>query len=183
MAVGDFQAAALAIYSLRHYAPAGDEAGCEQTIARAVAWLKQSKPATTQDRAFHLLGLAWGGATPEPKTVRALAAMQHADGGWSQLAKTESDAYATGLALYALHTGGGLTTIDPVYRQGVAYLLRTQAADGTWHVKTRAIWLQPYFESGFPTDRTSSFPPLVQRGRRWRSPRRRRPRWRKSSRD
>ena len=26
----------------------------------------------------------------------------------------------------------------------------TQAADGSWHVKSRSIWLQPYFESGFP---------------------------------
>jgi hypothetical protein len=32
----------------------------------------------------------------------------------------------------------------------VAYLLRNQASDGTLHVKTRTIWLQPYFESGFP---------------------------------
>ena len=39
---------------------------------------------------------------------------------------------------------------DPVYASGVKYLLRTQAADGSWHVKTRSIWLQPYFESGFP---------------------------------
>ena len=39
---------------------------------------------------------------------------------------------------------------DPVYRKGIDYLLRTQAADGTWHVKSRSIWLQPYFESGFP---------------------------------
>jgi ankyrin repeat protein len=150
MGVGDYQAAALSIFTLRNYAPAGDEQGCEQSIARAVAWLKQSKPTTTQDRAFHLLGLAWGGATPEARAVRALAAMQRPDGGWSQLANTESDAYATGMVLYALHTGGRMATLDPVYRQGVSFLLRTQAADGTWHVKTRAIWLQPYFESGFP---------------------------------
>ena len=30
------------------------------------------------------------------------------------------------------------------------YLLRTQASDGSWHVRSRAIWLQPYFDSGFP---------------------------------
>ena len=34
--------------------------------------------------------------------------------------------------------------------EGNRYLLRTQAADGSWHVKSRSIWLQPYFESGFP---------------------------------
>ena len=30
------------------------------------------------------------------------------------------------------------------------YLLRTQAPDGSWHVKSRSIWVQPYFDSGFP---------------------------------
>jgi hypothetical protein len=40
-----------------------------------------------------------------------------------------------------------------VYRRGTDFLLRTQAADGTWLVKTRSIWLQPYFESGFPYGR------------------------------
>jgi hypothetical protein len=39
---------------------------------------------------------------------------------------------------------------DPVFRKGVDYLLRTQASDGSWRVKSRAIWFQPYFESGFP---------------------------------
>jgi hypothetical protein len=29
-------------------------------------------------------------------------------------------------------------------------LLSTQAADGTWHVRTRALPFQPYFESGYP---------------------------------
>jgi hypothetical protein len=28
--------------------------------------------------------------------------------------------------------------------------VRTQATDGTWHVRTRAIPIQPYFESGYP---------------------------------
>ena len=77
-------------------------------------------------------------------------AMQRPDGGWSQLPETESDAYATGQVLFALATAGQMASTDPVYRKGVDYLLRTQAADGTWHVKSRAIWLQPYFESGFP---------------------------------
>ena len=60
-----------------------------------------------------------------------------------------SDAYATGEALYALNAGR-IPISDPVYRKGIGYLLRTQAADGSWHVKSRSIWVQPYFESGFP---------------------------------
>jgi hypothetical protein len=43
-----------------------------------------------------------------------------------------------------------MSASDPVYRKGVDFLLNTQAADGTWRVKSRSIWLQPYFESGFP---------------------------------
>ena len=61
-----------------------------------------------------------------------------------------SDAYATGQALYALNVAGKMATTDPVYAKGVKFLLTTQATDGSWHVKTRSIWLQPYFESGFP---------------------------------
>jgi hypothetical protein len=118
-----------------------------------VAWLKRAKPMLSQDRTFQLLGLAWGGAEPDPETVRDLEAMQHSDGGWSQLPQMESDAYATGMVLYALHTAARRTVANTVYRQGVDYLLSTQAEDGTWHVKTRAIWLQPYFESGFPYGR------------------------------
>jgi N-acyl-D-amino-acid deacylase len=34
----------------------------------------------------------------------------------------------------------------------VAFLLSTQQADGSWHVKSRAVKFQPYFQSGFPYD-------------------------------
>ena len=60
-----------------------------------------------------------------------------------------SDAYATGEALYALAMAK-MPVTDPVYQKGVKYLLRTQAPDGSWHVRSRSIWVQPYFESGFP---------------------------------
>jgi hypothetical protein len=51
--------------------------------------------------------------------------MQRSDGGWSQLSTLESDAYATGQALYALNTAGRMSATDLVYRKGVEYLLRT----------------------------------------------------------
>ena len=155
MAAGDFQAAALSIYSLKRYAQDSDKAGADAVIAKAVKWLESAKPATTQDRAFHALGLAWGNAAPASiaAAARALAASQRADGGWNQLPEMASDAYATGQALYALSVAGKMAVSNPVYQKGVDYLLRTQAPDGTWHVETRAIWLQPYFESGFPYGR------------------------------
>ena len=155
MNAGEFQAAALAIYSLKTYGMAVEKTSTETAIAKAVAWLEHAKPSTTQDRAFHLLGLAWGGGSPRiiKQAAGELAAMQRPDGGWSQLPEMVSDAYATGQALYALNTGAQMKIKSPVYQKGLEYLLTTQARDGSWHVETRAIWLQPYFESGFPYGR------------------------------
>jgi hypothetical protein len=152
MSYGEFQTAAMAIYALKHYGPPAEKADTEKAIARAAAWLETTKPETTQDRAYHLLGLAWANARPATisAAAKALAASQRSDGGWSQLPTMGSDAYATGEALYALHTAGKVPVTDAVYQKGVQYLLRTQAPDGSWHVKTRSIWVQPYFESGFP---------------------------------
>ena len=39
---------------------------------------------------------------------------------------------------------------DAVYQKGMRYLLGTQAGDGSWHVKTRSVPFQPYFDSEFP---------------------------------
>ena len=64
----------------------------------------------------------------------------------------KSDAYATGLALYALHETGQLAESDPAYKRGVDYLLKTQFEDGSWYVRSRAPKFQPYFQSGFPHD-------------------------------
>ena len=151
MSAGEYQAAALAIYSMRHYSPAADKSDTDRAIAQAAAWLAGSKPSNTQDRAFQVMGLVWAKAKPGVVTAasRILADSQRADGGWSQLPAMGSDSYATGQAIYALHLAGRSAS-DPTVKKGAGYLLRTQAADGSWHVKTRSIWFQPYFESGFP---------------------------------
>jgi hypothetical protein len=152
---GGFQTAALAIYAMKNYAPEAEKLSYEKAIASAVAWMEKATPVTNQDRAFRLLGLAWGGAPASAirEEAKSLAALQRADGGWSQLPAMVSDAYATGEALYALGSAGRMSISDPVFRKGVEYLLSTQASDGSWHVKTRSIWLQPYLESGFPYGR------------------------------
>ncbi len=152
MSSGVYQTAALAIYSVKQYGRDIDKTDTDKVLARAAAWLENAKPVTTQDRAFHLLGLGWANASAASIAMawKALAAAQQADGGWSQLATTGSDAYATGQALHALNVAGKMPVTNPVYQRGVKYLLRTQAPDGSWHVKSRSIWIQPYFESGFP---------------------------------
>jgi ankyrin repeat protein len=154
MNAGDYQAAAVTIYALRRYGPPAEKTSTDAAIAKAVAWLERASPQTTQDRAFQAIALAWAGADSAAATAaRRLVPMQASDGGWSQLPSLSSDAYATGQALYALSIAGKVAASDSVFRKGIDYLMRTQAADGSWHVQTRAIWFQPYFESGFPYGR------------------------------
>ena len=155
MSSGESQAAALSIYAIRRYGRSEDHARNAGAISRAASWLERNVAPHTQDRAFRLLGLGWAEASPAAiaAAARELATSQCADGGWSQLEGLATDAYATGEALYALRVGAKMPAADPVYRKGIAYLLRTQAEDGSWHVNSRSIWLQPYFESGFPYGR------------------------------
>ena len=63
MSAGVHQTAALAIYSLKQYGRDVDKADTDKVLARAAAWLESAKPVTTQDRAFHLLGLGWANAS------------------------------------------------------------------------------------------------------------------------
>jgi Prenyltransferase and squalene oxidase repeat len=147
----DFTTTAYMIHALSTYAPASEEADTAARIDRARGWLLKAEAERTQERAFQLLGLAWSRANrPAIDTaVRGLQRLQRADGGWGQLPAMPTDAYATGIALYAMFEAG-VPVGDGAYRAGLKYLLSTQAEDGTWHVKTRALPIQPYFESGYP---------------------------------
>jgi ankyrin repeat protein len=143
---------ALIVRSLRAFAPGGLKAEMEQRIARAGEWLRTVHPRTNEERVMRLLGLQAVGARAGEiaSAAQAVAAAQNPDGGWSQLDALSSDAYATGQALYALRTAGGVAAADPAYRRGAGYLLRTQEEDGSWRVVTRSFPFQPYNESGFP---------------------------------
>jgi len=148
----DIAVTAASMHALQAYAPAGHRALYDASVARAVKWLLAAAPRTTEDRTWQLLAFHWS-AQSHAVIVRAagaLAAEQHADGGWSQLATLSSDAYATGQALVALTDAGALTVGDAAYQRGVRFLLNTQFADGSWHVPTRALPIQPLFDIGFP---------------------------------
>jgi squalene cyclase len=98
-----------------------------------------------------LLGLLWAGrgVADRAPLAQQILAKQRPDGGWAQTDELQSDAYATGQVLYALRELG-TPAGDAALQRGVSYLVRTQEADGSWHVRNRAMKLQPYFESGFP---------------------------------
>ena len=100
---------------------------------------------------MRLMGLVWTGA-PQPRIAEAITAIrarQEANGGWSQFSRTEPDAYATGLSLYALHVAG-VPASDPAYRKGVAYLLGSQYQDGAWLVKTHSFPVQRVLRERVP---------------------------------
>lgn len=118
---------------------------------KAAEWLKTAEPEDTEDRVYRLRTLNYLGAQDEVKSaVEDLLKRQRDDGGWSQTEELESDAYATGTVLVALHEAGGLETTDERYQKGLQFLLSTQEPDGSWKVKTRSRPIQVYFESGFP---------------------------------
>jgi hypothetical protein len=152
----DFQFTALAVRGLRTYAPKGRSREIAVRIDQARRWLQSAEPTDTTDRGFQLLGLGWAKAEPGSitKAVTKLVGGQREDGGWAQLPTLASDAYATGLALLALHEGGGVAVDHPAYRRGVEYLLRTQQADGSWFVASRSFPIVEYSKSGFPHGRS-----------------------------
>lgn len=149
---GPIPATAFAVRVLQSYPLPGRPAATEQAVARGRRWLESAKPATFNQRVFQLQGLGWAGAKPARlrSLVQAVLRLQQPDGGWAQLDGLPADAWATGQALVALHTAGGVATTHAAYRRGVRFLLRTQFDDGSWYVRSRAWPFQPHFDSAFP---------------------------------
>jgi mono/diheme cytochrome c family protein len=149
---GPIQGAAFALRALQLYPLAGREPELKQRVARARGYLAKARPGTFNQRVFQLLGLGWAGAEQDQLRpfVTAIIDKQHPDGGWSQLDGLPGDSWATGQALVALNTVGGVAVSDPAFQKGLRFLLRTQFEDGSWYVRSRAWPFQPHFESEFP---------------------------------
>lgn len=148
----DFSRTALAMRALKAYGSPGRAAEMKDRMERGKQWLLRTEPVITEDRDMRLVGVAAAGAdAAKLKSIaEPILARQHADGGWSQRDPFASDAYATGMTLWALVEAGVIQPGQEAYQKGVKFLLSTQSADGSWHVVTRATKFQDYFESGFP---------------------------------
>ncbi len=117
----------------------------------------EERTAQARDRALELLKTAQIGASTESLVLRVLIehrfgdagaaearlaellAQQNEDGGWNWLRDGKSsDAFGTGLVLYALGSVG-VDSDSPAVRRARAYLLQTQREDGAWLVKSIGI--------------------------------------------
>ena len=152
----DFAKTAIGVRAVQLFHHRADADTARHSVARAATWLKSHQAPDTEGRAYQLLGLHWTGSdsATRVKLARELIATQRNDGGWGSVEGRASEAYSTGEALFALHEAGEVATSDVKWQRGVAFLTRTQAADGSWHVPSRlhdpARLSPPYFESGYP---------------------------------
>jgi len=146
-----FVVTAAAARVLQVYGPPAHGPEMTAHIDRARRWLLANQAKETHDQVYRMLGLRWTRSDNAlvRRSAETLKREQNADGGWTQLRGMNSDAYATGIVLVALHEVG-MPVTDPVYKRGIDYLLRTQEPDGSWLVHTRAVPQNVYFESGFP---------------------------------
>jgi len=112
--------------------------------SRARAWLVRS-PSEDSHQALALQLWSEGVRSQTNRTekngdggifAKRLSELQRADGGWSQSPELPSDAFATGQTLLAFHRYGVEGNDDRVKR-AIAFLARTQNANGTWPIKSR----------------------------------------------
>lgn len=144
----DFSRTAMAMRALKTYGTPGRATEMKQRLERGKQWLTHAEPVILEDMDMRLVGVAaaGGSAAELAKLAEPILSRQRADGGWAQRKGFPSDAYATGMTLWALNEAG---VMRPDAR-GVKFLLGTQSADGSWHVASRATKFQQYFQSGFP---------------------------------
>lgn len=148
----DYTATYVALRSLSYFGTDEQRESIAERRAFVAKWLSEHQPTDTEDHVFHMLSLPYIDAEVDSvnAATQRLLGEQRPDGGWGQTREMASDAYATGTVLYALLKVGRLDASHRAIQSGLAYLLKTQLDDGTWHVVTRAKPVQDYFESGFP---------------------------------
>jgi hypothetical protein len=106
----------------------------------AVKWLSRNPPADSNQAlclrllVHQRLGKPAGDTKP---LLESLLRRQNKDGGWSQTREMTTDAFATGLALYALSGQRG-KAVENARRRAQTFLVKMQRPDGSWGMTSRA---------------------------------------------
>jgi hypothetical protein len=107
--------------------------------ALAAEWLSRN-PAADSHQAIAMRLLVYqrlGKPEADVKPlIESLLAQQNDDGGWSQLKKMKSDAFATGLTLYVLR-GQKTEGVQKAVGRAQVFLCKTQQPDGSWPMTSR----------------------------------------------
>lgn len=147
-------ATVMVLAGMKHYATDAQKPQVAAAEKSAQAWLANAPLKSTEDLAWRAWGLhrLGGDDVAKSKARAALVAAQKDDGGWPQEPGMASDAYATGQALFALRQTG-TPRADVAAVRAAAFLKRTQYADGSWRVETRAKPVQRDFDNGDPHEK------------------------------
>ena len=114
------------------------EAVARKWLSDGELWQNRSAESAEWFTLRLVLETAWGQPQSIEEARRDLLARQRPDGGWGWLTGSESDALATGPAIWALTQTGTGKNEKPL-RRAVKFLLEKQRDDGTWRVEsTRA---------------------------------------------
>lgn len=111
-----------------------------ESIQKAVSWIRSTPPNGENPAVsgeWYTLRLLVEQKFGEPQQIGALRdkilAAQQPDGGWGWLWSDKSDAFGTGLALYAL-SAAGVPNTDPAVERSWKFLIQTQTEAGSWIV-------------------------------------------------
>jgi len=120
--------------------PEKPDAPTDQAVKRALDFLCKTKSGSSNESLVTalLVEQKYGTAERAADLLAQLRARQNPDGGWAWRGTGDSDAFATGQSLYALNQSS-LRADDPVVQRGVGHLIKSQQADGSWLVPSRAI--------------------------------------------
>lgn len=132
---------------------AGNSPRAKAAVARA--WSTIDLPSSKVSTEWHalrlLVALRLEKSSAEIERVKALIGAQNKDGGWGWVVGEESDAIATGQAIYALSFVPGRT---PAVRESIQrarkLLLGSQLPDGSWSAKST---LAQHKDEVIPTSR------------------------------
>jgi hypothetical protein len=137
--IGNSDDSMTALATLALLPAATDDAEAKAARDKGVQWLTNTKcdddPQSVALRLVLWKRLGRPASEWQP-LVRRIQQRQNLDGGWSQAKGMNSDAWATGQALYAL-AQAGISPRAPVIKRAQAFLVKTQREDGSWLMTSR----------------------------------------------
>jgi hypothetical protein len=113
----------------------GEDPQMKKALQKARKWMgNKTNPISTEWWVTRLLvERDFGHDKKADDLLKTLLSKQNPDGGWGWLTNDKSDAFGTGLALYAF-AKEGLSLEHPKLQKAVLFLKQTQRKDGAWEV-------------------------------------------------